>query len=146
MPCNFNDLFNRRFVDQVNAVCDLVDSVKGLAKDDKIKLMWTKSTDWNEYGFYIDGITTKVNIYFGIWYEAWEAFETPLFFAIDDTRSDTKVSENVKQYVESFNNSFVEYKYFEECSTLVLNREFFEQDSVESSLFRILKDLQRIIK
>jgi hypothetical protein len=146
MPCSFNDLFGRKFVDQLNGVCDLVDSIKDLAKEDKIKLRWTKSTDWNEYGFYIDGVTTKVNLYFGIWFEAWEAFETPLFFAIDDTKSDTKVSENVRNYIESFKNSYVEYKYFEDCSTVVLTREFFAQDSVDSSLFQILKDLQRIIK
>jgi hypothetical protein len=146
MPCSFNDLFGRKFVDQLNGVCDLVDSIKDLAKEDKIKLRWTKSTDWNEYGFYIDGVTTKINLYFGIWFEAWEAFGTPLFFAVDDSGSDTKVSDRVREYVESYNNSYVEYKYFEECSTIVLSKEFLEQEQVEKQIVRVLKDLQMIIK
>ena len=146
MSCNFSDLFERGFVNQINAVCDLVDNIKNQAKKEKKKLKWTTNSDWNEYGFYIEGKTTKISLYFGIWFEAWEAFNTPLFFVVDDTKSDTKVNESVRQYVESFNNKYLEYKYFDECSTVVLTRDYFDQNSVHESLFLILKDLQKIIK
>lgn len=144
MNYKFNTLFSPPIAQELNSLCEFIDDLRDKCKSAGYKIKWSKSPDWNEYGFYLESKSTDTSLYCGIWFELWEAKGVPFCLVLDDLESDEKCSDQVKSFVNSLEDPRVSLVYLEDLTTITFSADYFQTDDSINSIFKILKDIKNM--
>ena len=100
-----------------------------------------------EFGFYLESPQTKSRLFYGIWYDAWEYFETPIVitFQYYGKAPVNKLSQ-VKEWVEKKDIKGVSYKEFENYGIIVFQEIFFDFESDAKRMYTLLNDLNAFLE
>ncbi|MBU3677187.1 MAG: hypothetical protein FGM54_08435 [Chitinophagaceae bacterium] len=96
-----------------------------------------------EIGFYIKDKNSKTSIFFGVWYDVWAQFGTPLCIAIfyDGNMYIEKHLKFIK-FIESKLSKSSIVKEYDNHSVLLLEETFFNTENEVHEIYKLLMDLK----
>jgi hypothetical protein len=95
-----------------------------------------------EIGFSLSNKITKSNIFFGIWFEAWESFEIPLCITIDFAGIDQQEKWKLcKKILEKFKGGLKLVSDYQNYTLILIEHDFFNFKDDEKRLAKLFKEL-----
>ena len=136
-PISYNKRTPREIMMFTEFICEVYSEIE--------KPKWSNDSH-AEIGFYEKNKTTGSNIFFGIWYEAWEFFGIPLCITLDyGGNSVTDKYNQIRKHIESKNEAGLYYKEFQDFALILFDHEFFNFKNDTDRLVTMYTELRNLV-
>lgn len=131
--------YNKKTPQEVLMFIELIVDVFNMFK----KVTWSNNSHC-EIGFLFKDKITKSNIFFGIWYEAWESFGIPICITLNYTgKAKTDKITEIKKFIESKSEKGLIFKSdYNDYALILFQHEFYNFKNDAERLYNLLNELK----
>lgn len=135
-------LYDARIAGGMKQICEIINDVF----NEFNSVSWT-SNRIEEYGFYLRMKEIKIEMFCGIWFDAWHHFEIPICVTVLYTgNAPVQRHEKIIKWVASEKIDGIDCKHYENHSMILFKHAFFDFETDAARIAHIFHSLRNYLK